>query len=804
MGTLARDFLYGLRHLVRAPLFSLMTILSLAMGIGGTAAIFSVVRAVMLRPLPFQDPDRLVVAWESDRAVADDQIPVAPADFFDWQAQSHQLAKMAAFHPWSFSLSGQGDPEQVRGAVSTAELFDVMGKRPILGRTYTPAECRQGGPAVVVLGHDLWQRRFGADPKVLGRTLLLDDVAFTVIGVMPAGFTYPSDARLWKPFQSENYFSRTFNFLRVVARLAPGASAEGARRELAAIAARLERAYPDSNTGREATLLSLHEELVGKVRPRLRILFGGAFLLLLATCFNVANLLVARGINRRSEVALRQALGVSRRRLLTQLLVENFVLALAGGGVGLLVAYLGAKFLVKLGPTNVPRLGETTIDGGVLAFAAALTLFTGLFFGLLPAVQSSRPNLIGVLRTTRAPTRLRSLHFLVGLQIAVALTILVGAALLGRSFLRLSRVPPGFDPAQAFTFSVSLPPAKYDGARAAAFFEEAQARLAALPGVKGVGAALSLPMVERAMNVDLDFAIVGRPKAAAGQELKAFLRPATAGYFQSMKIPLRGGRLFSAADRAGAPEVVLVNETLARRYWPAQSPLRQRLTFGQSLGGLGDLTSAPREIVGVVGDVRHNGLASEPVPEIYVPTAQGTWTALSFVVRTSVAPLSLVKPALAEIWKLDKNLPADKIRTLDDVVSTSVAQPRFFALLLSFFAVFSLTLASLGVFGLMSYSVALRTGEIGVRMALGAQAGDVRKMVLLQSLGLVAAGILFGSALAISLGRFLSSLLFGVRATDPTAFAAAAFALSAVALLATYLPARRAVRVDPMNALRSS
>lgn len=801
MSDLTQDLHYSFRKLLKAPAFTLVTVLALALGIGATTAIYSVVNAVLLRPLPFEEPGRLMALWESARSVEDDKMPVAPADFFDWQAQSRRFEQLAAYHNWSFNLSGEGDPEQVSGAVSTAELFGVLGRRPMLGRTYRPDECRQGGPAVVVLGHGLWQRRFGSDPQVIGRIMKLDDVSYTIIGVMPPGFEFPANAQLWKPFQSENYFSREFQFLRVIGRLRPGATPEQAADEMKTIAARLEQTYPGTNTEREVTVLTLSEQIVGKVRPRLRVLFGGVLLMLLTACFNVANLLLAQGLRRRPELSLRQVMGAGRGRLLRQLLTENLVLAAVGGLAGLLIAYAGAKFLVTFGPTDVPRLGEAVIDGGVLAVALGLTLVTGLLFGLAPALQSSRLDLHGAIRGAKGTVRLRAFHALVALQIAVALTLLVGAALLGRSFIRLAGVPPGFDPSNVLTFSLSLPEEKYDEARATAFYQEVQERIRGVSGVEAAGAVLSLPVSE-GMKIDTPFTIEGRPPAAPGQEYKAFLRPVSPSYLQTLRVPLRAGRPLEAGDRAGAPPVVVVNETLARLYWPGESPVGRRMIFSQDLGSLGRVDEASREVVGVVGDVRHNGQANEPVPEIYLPNTQSYWRVLNLVVRTSAEPASLTRPILEEVWRIDRNLPVAKIRTMDEILSGSVAQPRFYALLLAVFAGFALLLAAVGVYGLMSYSVALQTHEIGIRMALGARREDVLRMVLTRGIVLAGIGMLVGIALSFGLGRFMGSLLFGVGATDPMTFAAVVLVLGGVALVSTYLPARRAVQGDPVAALR--
>jgi putative ABC transport system permease protein len=779
-----------------------LTVVALAIGIGATTAILSVVDAVLLRPLPYQEPARLMSVFTSARSVDGDKQPSTPADFFDWKRQSRRFENMAGYHSWTFNISGEGDPEQVPGAVSTSDFFAVLGRLPVLGRGFTEDECRPGGPALVVLSHGLWQRRFGGDPNILGKTIQLDDVGHEVLGVMGAGFEFPTRAQLWKPFQSPNSASREFQFLRVVARLAPGVGQDEATQELAGIAARLEKDFPDSNAERETMVVSLSEQTFGAVRPKLRVLLGGCLLILLTACFNVANLLFAKGLNRRAEIAVRQVLGARPRRLLRQLLTENVILAVLGGLAGLALAYVGVRFLVGFGPSDVPRLAQSSLDGRTLLAATGLTLLTGLLFGLVPAFQSSRVDLHSAIRGMTGSVRLRAFHALVGLQIAVALTLLVGAALLGRSFLKLAQVPPGFDPDRVLTLSLSLPADRYmEGDRAAAFFNEVQERISALPGVTGVGAALSLPVAE-GMNVDSPFQIDGRPPAAPGQEPIAFLRPVSPSYLQTMRVPLRAGRVFTASDRAGAPAVVVINETLARRFWPDGNPVGQRLLFDQDLGDLGNVPAVPREIVGVVGDIRHGGLASEPVPEIYLSNTQSYWRVLNLVIRTSIEPASLTRPAVEQIWQVDRNLPVAKIRTMDEVLSQSVAQPRFYALLLLTFAIFALLLAAVGVYGLMSYSVALRTRELGIRMALGAQRGELLRMVLVRGLALAVAGTVLGTLMALGLGRFLGSLLFGVGASDPATLALAACFLAGVALFSTYLPARRAVQGDPVAALR--
>jgi putative ABC transport system permease protein len=801
MTSLWQDVRYGVRVLVRVPVFTAVAILTLALGIGANTAIFSVVNAVLLRPLPFADPDRLVMLWETSQATGEDQVPVAPADYFDWQAASQRFERLAAFHPWSFNLTSGGEPERISGAVATANLFELLGKKPALGRGFRLEEDRPGGPAVVVLGHGLWQRRFGADPGVLGRKLVLDDVPYAVVGVMPAGFEMPDKAEIWKPLgRAPESADREFQFLRVIGRLRPGVSLSEARAETSAIASRLARDYPKTNLDRGINAVPLAEQVFGEVRPKLLVLIGGVALMLVAACFNVANLLLARAVGRREETAVRQALGASRGRLVRQFLTESLLLAFLGGIAALLVAYWGVWFLTTFGPEKVPRLREASVDATVLGFTLATTLLVGLVFGLIPAIHGSQFDPARMLRPRRSRGRL--LGTLVSVQIAIALMLLVGAVLLGRSFVLLASVPPGFDPENLLTLQISLPAAKYAEAhQTAAFTEQVLERIEALPGVVAAGTTVSLP-IGSGMNVDQTFTIEGEPVAAAEEGRTALLRPVSPGYFEALRMPVVSGRAFTAADRDGAPPVVVINETMARRYWPGRDPLGRRLVVGVELGGVGRLDETSREIVGIVGDVKHEGLASETLPELYLPNAQGTWRFVILAVRAESDPAALTRQVLQAVWQVDKTLPVARVRTMAEIVSESVGQPRFYALLLSLFAVVSLVLAAVGIYGVVSYSVSQRTHEIGIRMALGARRMDVLRMVLREGLLLASLGILAGVLLSMGLSRFLASLLFGVGATDPATFVAVCAALAAVALLSSYLPARRATRADPMAVLR--
>ncbi|HVR96032.1 MAG TPA: ABC transporter permease [Thermoanaerobaculia bacterium] len=804
MTSIWQDIRYGGRVLARGPVFTVVAILTLALGIGANTAIFSIVNAVLLRPLPFAEPDRLVMLWETAKSTGEDQVPVAPADYFDWQAGSRQFEAMAAFHPWSFNLTGTGEPERIPGAVATANLFQVLGKRPQLGRGFRPEEDRPGGPPVVLLSHGFWQRRFGGDMKVIGRKLTLDDTPYTVVGVMPAGFQFPEKAELWKPFaRVPESADREFQFLRVIGRLRPEAELATARAEMTAIASRLAREYPQTNADRDVNPVTLEQQVLGEVRPQLLVLTVGVALLLAAACFNVANLLLARAAGRREETAVRQALGASRGRLVRQFLTESLLLAVLGGAAGLLVAYWGTWLLTTFGPKDVPRLEEAGVDGSVLVFTLVITLLVGLVFGLIPAIQSSQFDPARELRTPQRGKG-RLLGTLVSLQIAIALILLVGAVLLGRSFVLLSRVPPGFDPSNILTLQLSLPAAKYaESYQTAAFTEQAIEHIQALPGVASAGTAMSLP-ISGGMNVDQTFTVEGgnAVAATADEERTALVRPVSPGYFRTLRIPVVAGRTFTAADREGAPPVVVINEAMASRYWPGKDPVGRRIRMGVELGGVGRTDEVSREVVGVVGNLKHEGLASDTLPELYLPNAQGTWRFVILAIRTDRDPASLTRPVQQAIWQVDKNLPIAKVRTLDEIVGESIGEPRFYTLLLTAFAVVALILAAVGIYGMVSYSVSQRTHEIGIRMALGASRTKVLRMVLREGLLLAGLGMIAGVLLSVGLTRFLASLLFGIAATDPATFAAVCVALGLVALLSSYLPARRATQADPMAALR--
>jgi predicted permease len=804
MDTLRQDLLYAVRRLRRAPGFTLVAVATIALGIGANSAIFSVVRAVLLKPLPFPESERLVrvaQTWKGQPSV------YSPANFLDVTAQTRTLEGMAAWDGSGFVLGGQGAPERVEGAEVSAGFFDVLRVHAAPGRTFAAGENEPGRTRVVVLGHGLWTRRYGADPGVVGRTLQIDREPHLVVGIAPAGFAYPEGAEVWRPLEYDAQFrnnSRGAWYLDVVGRLKPGVGVGTADREVATIAARLAAQYPDQNEGVGATVIPLQEATVGEVRPALLMLLGAVGLVLLIACVNVANLLLARVAAREGELAVRTAIGAARGRLLRQLLTESVVLALIGGATGLLLAWLSLDVLLGLQPEGVPRLAEVQLDRAVVAFALALSVATGLVFGVFPAVHSTRRMTAQALREGgrgllgRRGGGLRS-GLVVG-PMALAMVLLAGAGLLLRSFVQLRRVDPGFASAHALTFRVSLPDSAYESEPArTAFFGELLERLSGLPAVRSVGGVSGLPLGGTRFN--LSFEVAGRPPLPPAQQPSMEIRVVTDGYFKTMGIPVVRGRGLEPGDRDGARPVVVLSETAVRRFFPDEDPIGKRITIGW--GRPDGKPKAGGEVVGVVGDVKERGLATAPVPELYVPHAQLPTQMLDVVVRTTADPSSLVGSMRTLVRGLDPELAVARVRTLDEVVARSISEPRFYTLLLGAFAGAALLLAALGIFGVMSYAVVERSREIGIRLALGASPVDVLGAVLRKALLLTAAGVAAGLAGALAVSRALSHLLFDLSATDPATLLGMAAVLAAVALLASYLPARQATRVDPLIALRS-
>ncbi|HEX5474755.1 MAG TPA: ABC transporter permease [Vicinamibacterales bacterium] len=807
MDTLRQDLRYAIRRLFRAPGFSLIAIVTLALGIGANSAIFSVVNGVLLKPLPYPEPDRLVGVYhvsEGQRTV------MSGPNFIDVAHASRTLEGAAAIQTTHVILTGQGEPVRLSVAAVSASLFDVLRVRPVLGRGFHADENTPGKTDVVVLAYGLWQERFGGDRAVLGRRIALDGVSKEIIGVMPAGFSYPDDRSAWLPIAYDHNFvsaQRSAWYLDVVARLKPGITERQAAAEVETIGRNLARAYPDDDGEIGMTTMPLREALVGDIRRAVLVLFGAVGFVLLIACANVANLLLARAAARESEMAVRTALGAARYRLLRQLLTEAVLLSLAGGALGLLLAVWGVDVLVGLQPQGIPRLQNVRVDGVVAVFTFAIAAVTGIVFGLIPAFQATRGAVSNTLKeagrgalSSRGGARTRGA--LVVVEMALAVMLLAGAGLLIRSFVRLEAVDPGFATNRTLTFELTLPDARYaKEATRVLFFDELFSRLRALPGVQAADAVMGLPLT--GMNFNISFAIAGRPPVPPAQQPSMEVRVASAGYFRTVGIPLRRGRLFTGDDRPGSPQVVVLTETAARQFFPREDPIGKTITLGWGRTTERGHRRAGGEIVGIVADVKDAGLNEANPPEIYLPLRQWPVDTMSVVVRTAVPPQSLTDAVRDSVHAVDPNLPVSNVRTLDDIVARSISQPRFYMLLLAIFAAVALVLAAIGIFGVLSYAVAQRTREIGIRMALGAQEGSVMGLVVRQAMLLAGAGIAGGILAALALSRALETLLFAVRPHDPATFAAVAALLAGVALVASYLPARRATRVDPIVALRA-
>jgi predicted permease len=788
---LRQDLVYAFRQMGKAPVFTLIAVLTLALGIGATTAIFSVLDAVVLRPLPYPEPDRLMRIWESNPQT--DQFSVSDPNFLDWRKESRSFADLAAIRFTTPSLTGDGEPVRLTAAAVTASLFPVFGVKPALGRTFLPEEDRPGGATqVAVLSHPLWQSRFGGDPAILGRTLRLEGRSYTVIGVMPAGFAFPDWAELWLPLAPDASADRTDKWLDVVGRLKPGIPVEQARADLDVVARRLAERHPDSNRDWGAHIIPFTEWLVGpQVTQTVLVLFSGVGLLLLMACVNVSNLLLARATVRGREMGLRSALGAGRARLIRQLLTESVLLAGCGAAAGLGVAYASVRLLRAFGPDDVPRLDQVSLDGRVLAFTLATALVTGLLFGLAPALQASRADLYALLQqggraAMSAGRRLRD-ALVVG-ELAMAMMLLIGAGLMIGSFLRLQRADSGFEMDGVLTVQLELPEKEYPWERRHLFFSEVQERVAALPGVRATGATNTAPF--GSFQPTITFSVEGREPQGEEGFLSADWRSVTPGFFHALGIPLRRGRLFTGADREGTPDVVVITQTTADRLWPGEDPIGRRIRWGGLDGGA--LT-----IVGVVGDVRDLDIAQEPRQILFLPYQQLPWPQMTLLIKTDGPQAGLAAAIRREIRAVDGDLPIPEVQPLRQSLSNAVATPRFRMFLFGIFAAVALVLATTGVYGVMMFAVAQRTREIGVRLALGARPWSVVGLVLRRGLLLTLLGIALGWTGAFALTRFLASLLYGTAPTDAATFAAVALLLAGVATVAGYLPARRAAAIDP-------
>ena len=801
MRTLLQDARFGVRVLWKRPGFTAVALAVLALGVGANTAIFSVVNAVLLRPLPYPGSERIVAFDGVNPARGVKQSNMSAPDFADWKAQAHSFEALSIYTEGGSNLTGGGEPERVTAGWVGTDFFRAMGVGAALGRALLPEDENPGAANVVVISHGLWQRHFGADPAAVGRKVELGGRSREVVGVMPPGFDFPRRAEVWGPLQLEAAKEpRDNRSYSVLGRLREGASLAQAQAELDTITARLSESYPVTNAGWGVALAPLKDALVGETRAALFLLLAAVALVLLIACANVANLLLARAAGRRREVALRLALGAGRWRVARQMLTESLMLALAGGALGAGLSVWLTDLLVALAPANTPRLAEASLDARVLLFATAATLLTGLAFGLVPALQASKADLGESLKeggrgSSGGRSRVRSA--LVVAEVALSLLLLAGAGLLVKSFARLQAVSPGFDSGGVLTARVSLPGARYkEPAQKAEFFKALTERLAALPGVEAAGATISLPLGGSNLSVWRGLIPEGRPATPEASEAAAYA-VVTPGYFRTMRVPLRSGRVFDERDDANAPKVLVINETLARKVFPGQDAVGRHIHIWRD-------EEFPRRVVGVVGDTKHASLDEDDAPQMYVPHAQDAgWGGLSVAVRTRGGDPSALTPALREeVRALDRQLPVYDVKTAGKVLADSTAYRRVTMFLMAGFAAAALLLAGVGLYGVLSYAVAQRTHEIGIRMALGAQGRDVLRLVVRQGMLLTLAGLGLGLGAALLLTRLMEGLLYGVSAADPAVYALVSLLLGAVALLACLVPARRATKVDPMVALR--
>lgn len=808
MRALIDDVRYTLKSLARSVRLVVVATGSLALGLGANIAIFSVVYAVLLYPLPYREPERLALIWESNPEKGVPVAPVSPANFADFRQQTGAFESMACYERANLALTGAGEPEQLRGLRVSRGFLATLGAAPALGRDFLPEETEPGREDAAIVSYGLWERSFGRDPKLLGRALTLNGRPHTVVGVMPRGFAFPDrGVEIWLPlgFGAKEWQQRGYRRLGGVGRLRRGLDQERAAAEMNFVAQRLEQQYPVSNRGWRVRLLPVREQPgLEEVRPALVVLLATVGLVLLIGCANIASLLLARHAARDKELAIRAALGAGRGRILQQLLLESVVLALLGGVLGLALHPWLARVLLSIGPKGFVLPDRVELSAAVAAFGLGATLLAALLSGLAPAFQASRTNLVESLKeggrsAATGALRRRARSCLVVGEVAVALVLLAGAGVMLRSFLRLWGANPGYRRDHVLTVRLGLQPSRYGEAGQKAAFQRALLeRVRALPGVEAAAVTNHLPTVSDFARA---FTIGGRPAPPPGEWPVARYRAVSPEYFRAMGIPVLHGRAFSVQDHGEAPGVALINQTLARQHWPGQDPVGQRINLEKP-----DWQHAWRMVVGVVGDVRHRGLDAEVQPEVYVPYEQAPEASMTLVMRTALEPSALSAAARAAVRAVDPDQPVGEVRTLEQVVaeSESVGSRRTVLLLLAAFAALAVLLAAMGVYGVISYSVAQRTQEIGVRMALGASSADLVRMVVRQALALALAGIALGAAGAAALSRYLTTLVYGVKPADPGTFAAVALLLMAVAIAASYLPARAATRVSPMTALRGA
>jgi putative ABC transport system permease protein len=808
MTTLLADIRFGVRMLLKSPMMTLIALLALTLGIGANTAIFSVVNAVLLRTFPYTDAERLVLVWEKRQGGRTDQNVINLGNFSDWKDQNQVFGDMAVFFDRSFNLTGDGEPEEVTGQYGTTNLFAVLGTNPVLGRTFLTDDGRDGQPRVVVISYGLWQRRYGGDRQVVGRQIVVNEQPNTIVGVMPANFGWhiqkgtqaSKPADIWVPFQITNDLRRRRGrFASAVARLNPGVSMGQAQREMDTIGVRLMQQYPEFNTNWGVNVVPLRTQVTGEIRRPLLILLGAVGFVLLIACANVANLLLARASSRRKEIAVRAGLGASRWRIARQLLTESVMLSLTGGLIGVLVAWWGTKALVALSPPALIDLNRVSVSLPVLAFTLGLSLVTGIVFGLVPALEATRFDLQGSLKEggknvggSSGSHRVRSLFVVT--QVALALVLLVGAGLLVKSLNRLQAVDPGFNPNNLLTVRLNLLQGKYDtDQKRIDFFKQALEQMKAIPGVDAAGAINTPPFTGLYSGTAVD---VNGEKLPPDKELKTGVCVTDANYFQTMQIPLKRGRLFTAQEATEMRHVVVVNESFVQKNLGGQEPLGKRLTIYMKE------ENVPTEIIGVVADHKHLGLDVAVEPVVYWPHPELVYPGMTLMLRTRGDANVLASAARNVVHALDPQQPIGEVSTMKSLLATSVARSRFSAWLLTVFSFVALVMAAVGIYGVMSYSVLQRTHEIGVRMALGAQRFDVLRLVVKKGIVLGAVGVVVGLAASFGLTRLISTLLFEVTATDAVTFVLVSVGLFMVALFACYVPAWRATRVDPLKALR--
>ena len=800
MGNWVSDVRFAFRALTRQPTFGLIALLTLTLGIGANTAIFSVIKTVLLNPLPYEDPEEVVVLWEVNPEGSVEQVSIPT--FHDWQDETRSVRAMAAYRQVNYTYAGSGDPRDVSSVRATPELFAVIKAGARVGRTFLADEAVVGRDHVAVLSHGFWERTLGGRDGVVGTSIELDQEPYTIIGIMAPGFEFPTstDVELWTPLafdpNDRHGQSRRARSLIVVGRMAPEATAEQTQQEMNVLAGRIATEYPNSNDGWGVRVVAAHEQLVSASRPALLVLMGAVAFLLLIVCANMANLLLARLSSRRREIAVRAALGAGRWELARPILAESLLLSIAGGGLGLLVAVGGLRVLTTLPEGRLPRMDQVALDGGVLLFTTAVSIVVAIGFGLLPALQASRSHLRENLTESSGATgsrgARRTLSALVVVEVALALVLLVGAGLMIRSFTKLLQVDPGFEANNVVTAQVFLPTTTYrQRPQIAQFFEDVIERLQGAPGVTAASAVSALPMQAVAAASALAFSVEGRVPPET-EDPRADVRMVASGYFETMKIPLLEGRFLDDRDTADAIRTAVINETMALRYFPDRSPVGQ---FIENPHGR-------NEVVGVVADVRNQGLDSEPKKQVYLPLRQNPVTGMSVVARTERDPMSFASTLQREIWAVDAQQPIYDLSTMDQILARAVFLPRLSTTLLAVFAAAALLLAALGIYGVLSYSVTQRTREIGLRMALGANATETLGLVTRHSVLLIIAGVGVGLVVAMLLARSMAGILYGVSAFDLTAFGVAALVLVSAGLSASLVPARRAVRIDPMIALR--